>query len=173
VVYLKSYSQAASLLPPWLFSFLGLPLSILFFRRIYLSYKSTEASDAKSRPASIASSRRPNDELDSGLTSILSSSQKPVINDNYPMTQMSTVPYTHDLSIPVSPGSPNSTVESGGGRGEAPASIDTENSEARLWSTNQIPSQDQPFYSNYATRKPMDVEELQNTPSWGFRGRKG
>lgn len=172
VVYLKSYSYAAQVLPPYLFSFLGLPLSILFFRQILLSNRSAETSEAKSRPASVVS-RRPNDELDSGITSILSTSQKPATNEIYPMTQMSTVPYTHDLSIPISPGSPNSTVESGGGGGGAPASIDTENSEAHLYSTNRIQSQDLPFYSNYATRKPMDVEELQSAPSWGFRGRKG
>ncbi|GAA5835938.1 hypothetical protein JCM5353_003094 [Sporobolomyces roseus] len=175
VVYIKSYSQAASLLPPFLFSALGLPLSILFFHQNYVSQQPAESSEAKSRPASVAS-RRPNDEFDSGITSILSTSQKPATNEIYPMTQMTTVPYTHDLSIPISPGSPNSTVESGGGGGGgggAPASIDTENSEAHLYSTNRIQSQDQPFHSNYATRKPMDVEELQSAPSWGFRGRKG
>ncbi|GAA5874517.1 hypothetical protein JCM16303_002890 [Sporobolomyces ruberrimus] len=174
VVYVRSYAEAAGLLPPWIFAALGLPLSILFFRRTYLASKTTGDSNTSIK-SDAGASRPPSNSVDSGLVSVLSSSQKPPVEpDSYPM---GAIPYTSEAP-PLSPSSP-STVNSGPSQvtsGGGPASIETSESSARLWTAR--PPSEQPFFSNYATRKPMDVEELRGsggsgeTPSsssWGFK----
>lgn len=182
VVYIRSYAEAAGLLPPWIFATLGLPLSLLFFRRTYLgSRASTSPGSSPKGNTTAAESQPPIDHDDSGLASVLSSSQKdPIGNESYPMVAL---PYAVDAP-PISPSSPGSTIESGVGRladgRRGPGSIDTEDSSSRLWQANTAvasQSDEQPFYSSYAARQPNDVEEIKAENGGGggsrlARGRK-
>ncbi|GAA5978048.1 hypothetical protein JCM5350_007380 [Sporobolomyces pararoseus] len=174
VVYIRRYAEAAGLLPPWIFSVLGLPLSLLFFRRTYLASKARRAqtSGASIKTASIHT-RPPLNEVDSGLASILSSTQKPSPGpESFPMTPL---PYAKEIP-PVSPSSPNSTIATGLGHraGGGPNSVDTADSSSHLWTSTVTPRppNEQPFYSSYATRQPIDVEEIQ-TGSPSGRGGEG
>ncbi|GAA6008217.1 hypothetical protein JCM11491_001932 [Sporobolomyces phaffii] len=179
VVYIRSYANAAGLLPPWIFAVLGLPLSLLFFRRTYLGSRTTAGLQPHTQAAKNPS-RPPINEIDSGVDSILSSGQKPTGgNEIYPMTPLA---YAADVP-PISPSSPASTSESGPARrgpGEGgPASIETADSSSRLWTTPVRQLSDQPFHASYVARQPMDVEEIKSTnggdtSSWsGFKGWRG
>ncbi|GAA6060926.1 hypothetical protein JCM10212_003834 [Sporobolomyces blumeae] len=187
VVYVKVYAQTASLLPPWIFAVLGLPLSLLFLRRTYLASKHEAGSPSASiEKGATASTRPPLVDADTGLTSILSSSgMKPTggAHDAYPMTELT---YPHPVDGPHAPSSPQSTIESapthGGG---GPGSIGTVTSDSRLFVPSSTPTtastgqvgQDQPFYSSYATRTPLEVEEMSGNgsghSSWNLRARRG
>ncbi|GAA5893554.1 uncharacterized protein JCM6883_003557 [Sporobolomyces salmoneus] len=163
VVYIRSYAEAAGLLPPWIFATLGLPLSLLFFRRTYLASKSKQSSPSTSAEDKVVSPVQPptNHDVDLALTSVISTSQKPQVGaESYPM---STLAYAQDTP-PISPTSPGSTVESSTGRlggSRGPGSIDTSDSSSRLYGTDITTRNEAPFYSSYATRQPNDVEEIQ------------
>lgn len=170
VIYIRSHAEAAGLLPPWIFAVLGLPLSILFFRRTYLTWKAapSSASLSAAAKAELGPSTQAQNTDDSGLASILSSpGAKPIDQDGeqYPMSQLGEVPYdANAVDIPpVSPASPQSTLGAGH-RGASP-SIDTTESETHLFSRQ---------YASYAARQPNEVNSVKSNSATGpFRNWRG
>ncbi|GAA6001472.1 uncharacterized protein JCM10292_006270 [Rhodotorula paludigena] len=158
VVYDRIYSEVASLLPLWLFSVLGLPLSILFLIRIRREAPAAPASSAKD---GIAHTPLP---ATSSTPSSITDKQARTPQEEYPMETLGSQAYR-------SPGSTIDTVLVGDltddyapVRQHSTSPALSQGSVAHLIST---PASEGSFYSSYETRQPQAaVEEGKRKKGW-------
>ncbi|GAA6050344.1 hypothetical protein JCM3770_002973 [Rhodotorula araucariae] len=179
VVYERSYSEVASLLPLWLFSVLGLPLSLLFLRRILRTASRTTAvpadqeaaaftvvpvgADMPSKPSSLADKQVANagHGEEYAMTSLASLASHRVLRSE------------EDSSLRQN--SPALTVGSGAHLLPTPGG-DRECGGPQIVSTAASICE-QPLYSSYESRAPPSVEDgaqaVQGGGVWGSKKRVG
>ncbi|GJN90805.1 hypothetical protein Rhopal_003819-T1 [Rhodotorula paludigena] len=158
VVYDRIYSEVASLLPLWLFSVLGLPLSILFLIRIR---REAPAAPALSTKDAIAHTPLP---ATSSTPSSITDKQARTPQEEYSMETLGSQAYRR-------PGSTHDTVLVGDltddyapVRQHSTSPALSQGSVAHLIST---PASEGSFYSSYETRQPeAAVEEGKRKKGW-------
>ncbi|GAA5921639.1 hypothetical protein JCM1841_000887 [Sporobolomyces salmonicolor] len=163
IIYDKVYSEVASLLPLWIFAALGFPFSLLFLRRIRLANPARPRSPSHSNDkVALTTSPSPTDKTFS--SPILEGPKPAPSNDMYPMGHIPPVAYSPQPQGPAGRGTPASMDMGGSSTYNEPGSMGSRGSDARL-----VPVRKQPFYSSYATRRPIEVQEEVGSPGWGSK----
>ncbi|GAA5877974.1 hypothetical protein JCM1840_000129 [Sporobolomyces johnsonii] len=167
VIYVKVYSEIASLLPLWIFAALGFPLSVLFLRQIRLANPSKPRSPSHSNDkVGSTTTPLPMHETFSSPSAILEGSKPPPSDDTYPMSHLSPVAGSPQSQRAAGPGTPASMDMDDSSTYKEPGSTGSRASDAHL-----VPVMEQPFYSSYATRKPIEEPEEGGSPGWGSKVR--
>ncbi|BGP48553.1 hypothetical protein JCM10450v2_004429 [Rhodotorula kratochvilovae] len=170
VIYEKAYSEVASLLPLWLFSLLGLPLSLLFLRRILTS------APPRTSPAladeEVASFAIPVGVHNHSNPSTLADKKASTPGEEYAMTSLGSLASQQRVHKSEEYGSlrqdsPTLSAGSGAHLVSTPAGDGSAHFVAP-------PIGEQPFFASYETRAQMSAEDgAQGGGKWGSKKRIG